>query len=273
MRLDQYLAQQHPEHSRSTWQKLIKQGQVRVNTISTTRAKQEVTDTDIVEIDEQTTSDYSKHTLPVIYEDDNVIVIDKPLGVLTHSKGALNEEFTVADFFQPKTTYAAESNRPGIIHRLDRDTSGVMIGVKNEETARLLTRQFQDRRAKKTYYAVLDGQPKEYEANIDLPIARNPSLPSQHRVDPNGKSAQTHYVVEQTNDHYSLVRLEPTTGRTHQLRVHMKYLGTPIVGDRVYGKEADRLYLHAAQLEITIPNGDRRVFESPIPPSFYEKIA
>lgn len=273
MRLDQYLASERPEHSRSTWQKLIKQGIIRVNNAPIPLVKYEVSDSDRVTIDEQLSPDYSSDTLPIIYEDENVIVIDKPVGVLTHSKGALNEEFTVAEFFRSKTTFALEGNRPGIIHRLDRDTSGVMIGAKNDETARMLSRQFQDRRAKKMYYAVVEGMPKEPEANIDLPIARNPSLPSQHRVDPNGKSAFTHYVVERSNESYSLVRLEPTTGRTHQLRVHLHYLHTPILGDRIYGHEADRLYLHAARLEITIPNGNRKVFESSVPKLFHEKVA
>ena len=180
----------------------------------------------------------------------------------------MNEEFTVADFFRTKSTYHADTSRPGIIHRLDRATSGVMIGAKDDKTASLLVKQFQNRKVKKTYYAVVEGVPKELKATIQLPIGRNPSKPSTFRVDPNGKSAETYYEVEKTNGKRSLIRLEPKTGRTHQLRVHMAYIGTPIVGDSVYGKKDERLFLHAAKLEITIPTSKRIVFEAPVPPEF-----
>ena len=115
---------------------------------------------------------------------------------------------------------------------------------------------------------MIDGHLAQPQAVIDLPIGRNPSAPSTFRVDANGKSAQTTYRVLQAGTRYSLVELKPTTGRTHQLRVHLAHLGTPIVGDRVYGREADRLYLHAAELEITIPGSDRRTFTSPLPSEF-----
>ena len=208
----------------------------------------------------------------IIYLDDNVVVVNKPVGVLTHSKGALNDEFTVADFFRRYTTVGLDTNRPGIVHRLDRDTSGVIIGARNPEAAHLLQKQFADRKTKKTYIAVIDGHLKEQAAKIDLPIGRNPSAPSTFRVDARGKQATTEYKVLAANDTNSLVELKPATGRTHQLRVHMAYLNTPITGDRVYGKEADRLYLHALRLEITIPTSDRRVFEAPLPAEFTSKF-
>lgn len=211
---------------------------------------------------------HDEHTLPVVYQDENIIVINKPIGVLTHSKGALNDEFTVADFFRRFSTYHLETNRPGIVHRLDRDTSGILIGALNDDTAKLLQRQFSDRKTKKIYMAVVDGVLKQPEALIDLPIGRNPKSPSQFRVDPNGKPAQTVYKVLASDGKRSLVELKPLTGRTHQLRVHMAHLGTPIHGDRVYGKPADRLYLHAAALEITIPGGKRRTFTAETPAEF-----
>lgn len=143
-----------------------------------------------------------------------------------------------------------------------------MIGARNLETAILLQKQFSDRKVKKVYYAILSGIPKLVKANVDLPIGRNPSSPSTFRVDSNGKSAVTKYEVIASNEKYSLVKLQPQTGRTHQLRVHMKYLNTPILGDKVYGKPADRLYLHAFSLEITIPNSERKVFISPVSDEF-----
>ena len=187
---------------------------------------------------------------------------------MTHAKGALNDEFTVGEFFRRYSTYNADTNRPGIVHRLDRDTSGIMIGARNEETATMLQKQFADRKTKKTYIAITVGMPKNDAARIDLPIGRNPTAPSTFRVDAKGKSAITDYKVLQATDELAMLELRPYTGRTHQLRVHTKYMNTPILGDRVYGTAADRLYLHAKQLEITIPVGDRRTFEAPLPPEF-----
>ncbi len=270
MRLDAYMAQYWPEHSRSVWQKYIALGYVKVNGVIETSTKRSLGEDDEVSYDIPSAPDHSQQSLPVIYKDENVVVIDKPQGVLTHSKGALNDEFTVAEFMRPLTTYHADTNRPGIIHRLDRDTSGVIMGARNDATASLLQRQFSDRKVKKVYYAVVDGVPKQDEALIDLPIARHPTAPSTFRVNAAGKPAQTTYKVLKSDGKRSLVELRPKTGRTHQLRVHMAHIGTPIHGDRVYGKPSDRLYLHAASLEITIPKGDRRTFESPVPKEFDE---
>lgn len=276
MRLDQYVTRQWPEYSRSVWQKYIKRGYVSVDSSVKTNPSLQIDETNaVIVVDVPGQPSYSEESLPVVYEDDNVIVINKPVGILSHSKGATNEEFTVAEFFRNKTTYNSDTDRPGIVHRLDRDTSGIMIGAKNPEAARLLSQQFQDRRAKKTYFAVVDGIPKEQQAHIDLPIGRNPKSPSSFRVDPNGKSAQTYYEVIEQSSACSLVRLQPTTGRTHQLRVHMAYIGTPIRGDMIYGKAANRLFLHAAQLEITIPgnpNNIRKTFEAALPPEFYSEV-
>lgn len=269
-RLDVELVERYPEFSRSTWQKYIKAGYVTVNNEPASSSKQEIITTDAIAVSIPDAVDFSEDSLPILYIDDNVIVINKPIGVLSHSKGAMNDEFTVGEFFRRYSTYNSDSNRPGIIHRLDRDTSGVMIGVRNAETAELLQKQFANRKTKKTYLAIVDGVPKAPKAQIDLPIGRNPTAPSTFKVDVKGKSAVTTYEVLASHDKESLVRLQPKTGRTHQLRVHMKYIGTPIKGDKVYGKPSDRLYLHAASLEITIPEGDRRTFDAPIPQAFID---
>lgn len=267
-RLDLELASRFADISRSTWQKYIKAGYVSVDGEVELSLKRDVLPTENIAINIPDASDFTSEELPIVYIDDNVIVINKPIGVLTHSKGAMNDEFSVATFFARYCDYNKDTNRPGIVHRLDRDTSGIMIGARNEQTATLLQKQFADRKTKKTYIAVTDGAPKQDEAKIDLPIARNPSAPSTFRVDAKGKVATTTYKVIAKNDTNALIRLQPRTGRTHQLRVHMAYLGTPIKGDRVYGKESDRLYLHAKELEITIPQSDRRTFTAPVPASF-----
>jgi 23S rRNA pseudouridine1911/1915/1917 synthase len=163
------------------------------------------------------------------------------------------------------------TNRPGIVHRLDRDTSGILICAKDGETKGKLQKQFQDRKAHKTYLAVVQGTPKKTAATLDLPIERNPKKPSTHRVGVNGKAAVTRYEVVASDGKHSVVRLHPETGRTHQLRVHMAYIGTPIVGDRLYGSEKspiDRLCLHAESLEITIPVSRRETFTAEPPADF-----
>lgn len=269
-RLDSVLADNYPAYSRSTWQKYIKTGCVSVNGAPVYSINMGVTEIDDISVQLPNSVDYSEKELPILYIDNDVIVIDKPAGILTHTKGELNDEFTAADFFRRYTTFGVSSNRPGIVHRLDRDTSGVLMGARNPAAAAFLQAQFSARKIKKYYSAVIMGQLKEPRAEIDLPIGRNPSAPSTFRVDPKGKSAVTYYTVLAGNAACSLVRLQPVTGRTHQLRVHMAYLGHPILGDRVYGKPAERLFLHAERLEVTLPGGAARTFQAPLPPEFTE---
>jgi len=269
VRLDIYLSTKFDTTiSRSLWQKYIKAGYVSVNNKVATTPKFEVDETDEIALNlpEKEQADVD---LPILYEDDDVIVVNKPSGLLTHAKGGLSDEPTVAEIIRPKTSFATDTDRPGIVHRLDRDTSGLLIIAKKPESAAHLQRQFAERTAKKTYIAITDGKPKLSAAKIDLPIGRNPSAPSTFRIDPNGKPAQTTYHVLAKNDTQSLVELKPTTGRTHQLRVHLAHLNAPILGDRVYGKSSDcRMMLHAQKLEITLPSGERKVFEAAVPDEF-----
>ena len=166
-------------------------------------------------------------------------------------------------------TKGMEGDRSGIVHRLDRVTSGVMICAKTPEALESLQKQFALRKTEKTYLAIVSGNLSPDKALIDMPIERNPKKPQTFRVGPNGKLAKTRYEVVKTVPGYSLVRLQPETGRTHQLRVHLAQLGHPIVGDSLYGGQpADRVYLHALSLAITLPNGKRQTFEAPEPASF-----
>lgn len=269
-RLDVHLSTAFdPSISRSLWQKYIKAGYVSVNQRVVTAPKFEVDETDeiAVKLPEQ---EQANAELPILYEDDDVMVVNKPSGLLTHAKGGLSTEPTVAEIIRPKTSFASDTNRPGIVHRLDRDTSGVLIIAKTADAATHLQRQFAQRTTKKTYLAVTDGVPKLAATKIDLPIGRNPSAPSTFRVDPNGKPAQTTYHVLTSTETQALIELKPTTGRTHQLRVHMAHLNTPILGDRVYGKpNVSRLMLHAHKLEITLPSGERKTFEAAVPKEFF----
>lgn len=275
MRLDAYLAQYWPEYSRSQWQKYLKSGYVSVNGAVETSAKRALGEDDEVQVNLPTAPDFSGQSLPVLYEDDRVLVINKPSGVLTHAKGAVTEEFTVADFVRSKMTEPEETNRPGIVHRLDRATSGVLITAKDPEAKRQLQKQFSERKAKKTYLAIVKGKLKHVAARIDLPIERNPKAPATFRIAANGKAATTDYRILASQGQYSLVELKPLTGRTHQLRVHLKHLGAPILGDELYGggkSPLERLALHAWQLEITVPTSRRLTFSAPIPDDFRQAL-
>lgn len=296
-RLDHLLVQQYPAYNRSTLQTFIKNGFVTVDGQVAKKANAKYESNAQIELnlpDDQR----PLPEIPVIYEDDNVIVLDKPAGLLSMAKGEYCPEPTLEDYGL-------------LVHRLDRDTSGVVILAKDPETQSMLRKQFQDRKTHKTYNAVVKGHPKLPEAMIDLPIARNLKRPTTFEVSQNGKPSQTYYKVLAQNDKYSLLELKPTTGRTHQLRVHLKYLGTPILGDPVYGDEPakhqkpnespkssqtgktaqshnasapdHRLMLHARELEITIPgtekdpitgviNGVRKTFTADLPPEFTEVV-
>lgn len=275
-RLDKKLAVEHAELSRSALKRLIIGGSVSVNDKVTLDPNAKVGEMDEVKIKSTSEEVLTKTSfkVDVIYEGADCIVISKPEGMLTHSKGGLLDEETVASWLarrQKKDN--TTSNREGIVHRLDRATSGVMVCAKNEESRVWLQKQFSQRKVKKTYLAVVEGEMKPKEAVIDMPIGRNPKMPQRFRVDSNGKSAITHYAtenfIEKDDGLMSLLIVTPTTGRTHQLRVHFSHLKHPIVGDTFYnGRGADRLYLHALSLEITLPNSNRMTFSAKKPKSF-----
>ena len=268
-RLDVFVAGKMPELSRAFIQKLCDTAKITVNS-SEVKAGYKLKEGDRVTVDYdlKRLDEIPEIKLPIIYEDSDCLVIDKPVGVLAHSRGEFNDEATVASFLRSYIK-DIEGSRAGIVHRLDRATSGVMIGAKTSEALSWLQKQFSQRKVKKTYLAIVQGSMRETEAVIDMPIERNPKAPATFRVGANGKSAITYYKVLQATNAYSLLELKPTTGRTHQLRVHLAQLGHPIVGDTLYGgKPAERLFLHAHQLEITLPNRERKTFESPMPTEF-----
>ena len=258
-RLDHLLVKKYPEYNRSSLQSFIKSGFVTVDGVVAEKPNEKYSPSVKISLSVPEKKLPKSFKDPeIIFEDENVKVLNKPAGLLSMSKGEYCPEPTLEDYGL-------------LVHRLDRDTSGVVILAKNEPTQKSLRKQFQDRKAHKTYLAVVKGRPKLDSAKIDLPIARNIKHPTTFKVDPNGKPSTTFYRVLKSNDDFSLLELKPITGRTHQLRVHLRYLGTPIVGDQVYGDESfekSRLFLHAKSLEITIPEGSRRTFEAPLPPEF-----
>lgn len=282
-RLDVTVVEMYPEFSRGFASILIEQGRVRVNGMMQDKAgyKMKYGDKVEVEYDASEVAPIPEIELPILYEDDDCVVVIKPVGLLTHSKGAFNPEASVASWLRQRlasgawqsTTDDAGNARAGIVHRLDRATSGVIICAKTPEALSKLQKQFSLRKAKKQYVAVVQGHMTEAHAVIDMPIERNPKKPQMFRVGINGKSAITEYKVTEESDHYSLLELSPQTGRTHQLRVHLNQLGHPILGDEFYGgKTAERMFLHAHSLEITIPNSERMTFTAPLPASFKQVL-
>lgn len=268
-RLDIYVAGKLPELSRAFIQKLCDTGKITVNGTAV-KAGYKLKPGNMIQVDYdlKQLDEIPDIKLEIIYEDDDCLVLQKPAGLLTHSKGEFNPEATVATFLRHYIK-DMDGARAGIVHRLDRATSGVIICAKNKAALAWLQKQFSQRKAKKTYVAIVQGSMREDEALIDMPIERNPKAPATFRVGPNGKSAQTHYTVLQSQGTKSMLQLQPATGRTHQLRVHLCQLGHPILGDTLYGGQpADRLYLHALRLELTLPNRERKVFEAKLPPEF-----
>ena len=270
-RLDIFMQSQFPQYSRSTIQKLLKSENILVNKLPS-RSSYKLREGDKLKLSEPD-SDFTKDLdLKVLYEDDDCVVIDKPEGILSHSKGAINMEPTVASWLESRIK-DIPGDRAGIVHRLDRGTSGVMICAKTNKAQLFLQKQFSERKVKKVYLAVINGSMDPLEAIIDMPIQRNPNRPSRFKVSVNGKSAVTHYKQLRSKGKYSLVEMTPQTGRTHQLRVHLAQMKHPIIGDLFYeGEEADRLYLHAETLEIQLPSKEKKIFTSPPSKEFLSKV-
>ena len=260
-RLDQYVAERLPLLSRAFAAKLINDGFVTLNgkVCNKPGLKLRGGEVIVIDYDEHKLAIIPEIELPIVYEDDDCVAVVKPAGLLTHSKGVFNPEATVATWLRSRLNIpdmgqnleadttdisaTVHNQRVGIVHRLDRATSGIMICAKNTEALSWLQKQFGQRKVKKTYIAIVKGSLKQPHALIDMAIERNPKHPQTFRVGINGKSAQTEYRVIETTTLYSLVELKPTTGRTHQLRVHLDEIGHPIVGDTLYnGVKADRLY-------------------------------
>lgn len=273
-RLDLCISKNVSGLSRSFISALCDQGKVKLNSNVTYKTSVKVNAGAVIDIDYDFDKkiDIPEIDLEILYRDDDCLIVVKPEGLLTHSKGQFNPEPTVSSFIRQFTT-GMQDNRGGIVHRLDRVTSGLLICAKNQKAIDWLQKQFADRKVKKTYLAVVAGIPEQAEAMIDMPIERNPKKPQTFRVGPNGKPAKTHYIVKKSNATHSLIELHPETGRTHQLRVHLAQIGHPIVGDVLYGGEpADRTYLHALELELRLPNRERQKFTAQAPESFNELV-
>jgi len=277
-RIDKLIAEHFPQYPRAALHRLFDSEHILLNG-KVTKPGIKVREDDEISIDLTPLNFEIEHLdLPILYEDDNVLVIDKPSGIISHARGRFFDEASVASFLREhlygKKRQAQEDIhqlRAGIVHRLDRATSGVMICAKNEATMTFLQKQFADRKVEKTYIAIVEGEMPTTEGLIDMPIERDTSKPQMFRVSPHGKPAQTAYKVLTYANGYTELELKPRTGRTHQLRVHLSELNHPIVGDELYGgKTHSRLLLHAAKLTIDLPNDKSKTFQATLPQEFKE---
>ena len=270
-RLDVYLVEMSPEHSRSYLSKMIGEGNVLINGEIPRKRGQILENGDNVSLTVLPKANYlaspkpEKMDLKLMLDDEEVLVIDKPAGLTVHPGfghigGTLVNGVLGLGYELPTI---AGVTRPGIVHRLDKDTSGLIILSKTEHSYKHLTRQFKERLVEKTYFAVLKGKLSTIKGVIDAPIGRNPNNRQKMAIVDGGKEAITEFEVLSYIEGYTFVKVHPITGRSHQIRVHFSSLGHPIFGDKTYGRDhgnpATRLFLHAKQLVFIHPASEQSV--------------
>lgn len=283
-RLDIYIADEIEELSRTTVQRLIDEEKILVNGKKQKSSyKPEVGDEINIDIPEAHEAILKAQDIPVpvVYEDNDIIVVNKPKGMVVHPANG-NPDGTLVNAIlaicKDSLSGIGGEIRPGIVHRLDKDTSGLLIVAKNDVAHIKMSKQIQDREVIKKYIALVKGVVAENEATIDLPIARSTKDRKKMAVDPKGKNAVTHFKVLKRYDKYTLLELKIDTGRTHQIRVHMSYIGHPVVGDGVYSSGKNEFnvegqMLHARYLEFRHPiTGKELRLEAPIPEYFEEVL-
>lgn len=278
-RLDKFLVEKIPEYSRSFLQGLITDGFVAVvgKTITKPAFLLEQGYAIDVRVPSPQPTDLTPEAIPldIIFENDDLMVINKPAGMVVHpSVGHFTGTLVHAALsHSPEMLGIKGEQRPGIVHRLDKDTSGLILIAKNDKTHQWLQDQFRLRKVTKTYYALVDGAPPTPKGRVEAPIGRDTSHRKQMAVTTpeKGREAVTEYQVIEHFPNHSLVEVHPLTGRTHQIRLHMKFLGSPIVGDKLYGHrhlsvEISRQFLHAGKLKITLPGESQpREFKAALP--------
>ncbi len=274
IRLDQMISCVIETYSRSSARELIKKGLVKVDgKIGKPSTRVAIGQQIIANIPEyqKTSLQPQEIELTVIYEDESLIVIDKPAGLSVHP-GPGHPDGTLINAVMalcPDITGVGEENRPGIVHRLDMDTSGVIVVAKNDRSHRSLSDQFKNRTVTKRYVALVEGNMYQKKAIIDGPIGRDPHDRKKMAIVENGRDAKTEYAVNERFAQFDCLDVKPKTGRTHQIRVHLCSLGHPVAGDILYGTKVaglDRQFLHAASISLSHPIDDILMeFKSPLP--------
>lgn len=278
-RLDMVLVRHLHHLSRSKIQSLVKSGRVTLDG-KPVRSSDEVQTGNLFLIEEEAPKPPAGARpedipLEILHEDADLLVVNKPAGMVVHI-GAGHEEGTLVNALLHHggaLSSGSEEHRPGIVHRLDKETSGCIVVAKNDQTHAALSAQFADRQVKKTYLAIIRGRPRHTKGTIDLAIGRHPVQRQKMtpRRPPSGRDAETDYELLAIRDGWSLVACMPRTGRTHQIRVHLQHLGHPIAGDPLYGKRDhfERHLLHAWKLEFTHPqSGESIRCTAPVPEDF-----
>src|SRR5215207_7457911 len=274
-RLDRYVADQLPDLSRGTVQGLIESGRVRVDGRQR-KPKFRMTPGEVVsvEIPPPRIDEILPDPIPlaIVYEDADVIVIDKPAGMVVHpAPGHPRGTLANALVAHVPGISVGGTLRPGIVHRLDKDTSGLIVAAKTDRGRNALVAQWEGRSVEKTYLALVSGVVEDTEATIDAPIGRDPKNRQRMAVVRSGRPAVTHFRVIERFLNATLLEVSIETGRTHQIRVHLAFIGHPVVGDRIYGRDhpADsylqRQFLHASGLGFRLPDGPHKQFAAPLP--------
>ncbi|MFC1721976.1 RluA family pseudouridine synthase [Patescibacteria group bacterium] len=277
-RLDSWLGRQVPDKSRAALQELVKAGQVYVNDVRAKKPSQSLQSGDVVAIDFPPPPKLEPDEtieLEIVAEEPTFLVVNKPSGLVVHP-GSGNPDKTLTNGLiarYPEIVDVGEDPlRPGIVHRLDKDTSGVMVIARSQGEYENLKKQFQERETEKTYLAVLDGEVDSSRGTIEGKMRRSEAVPVKRELvsEGEGKDSRTDYEVIDRKDDRTLVKTMPRTGRMHQLRVHFASIGHPIVGDRLYGsrKQTDSLQLHAQKLHFRDSLGIWREYEVAPPLSF-----
>ena len=285
-RVDVVLAAAYPELSRARLQRLVAEGSVVVNGEPVRKSGRVVVGDQLALTLHDTPHPATATGLdfPRLYEDDALLAIDKPAGIAVHGAPGDMAPCVALWFLEqfPTAATAFDVDRPGIVHRLDKDTSGVLLLAKTPAAQAKMNAAFEARQVKKTYLAITDGVPQKLRAVIEAPIARHPADRMKMAVRKNGRDARTTYEVITSSHGRALVEVYPETGRTHQIRVHLAAINTPILDDRVYGRDHGPAYaatrvgrrqlLHAWQITFPHPGGHELTITSPLPADFVEGI-
>jgi len=289
-RLDKFILKQKPEYSRAYIKEQIKLGNILIGG-KKVKPSYGLRQGDAVALAPGFTLPTTTKIQPnpeiklnIIYEDDNVIVINKPAGLAVHPRQDKNGLPLLSEInstlvsgllaHYPLLAPVGDDStiRPGIVHRLDKDTSGLMIVAKNQKSFAWLKKQFKERKVFKKYLALVNGELKNDSGTIEAPLGRSKNDPTKQKIDATGKPAITEYEVKRRFKNFTLLETSPKTGRLHQIRVHLAHLSHPVAGDKKYGPKnrpcsagLKRQFLHAQELKIILPEGNKKTFSAPLP--------